>query len=72
MKFITNKLLSSFDVPFNGALFHFSEVVHMIIRGEMSINGSQLAKMKKRVFLKCPCHKIYRDEAVGQKSCKYT
>ena len=26
----------------------------------------------KRVFLTCPCHKIYRDEAVGFKSCKYT
>ena len=26
----------------------------------------------KRVFLTCPCHKIYRDEAVGLKICKYT
>ena len=26
----------------------------------------------KRVFLTCPFHKIYRDEAVGLKSCKYT
>ena len=26
----------------------------------------------KRGFLTCPCHKIYRDEAVGLKSCKYT
>ena len=26
----------------------------------------------KRVFLTCPCHKIYRDEAVRLKSCKYT
>ena len=26
----------------------------------------------KRVFLTCPCHKIYRGEAVGRKSCKYT
>ena len=26
----------------------------------------------KRVFLTCPYHKIYRDEAVGLKSCKYT
>ena len=26
----------------------------------------------KRVFLTCPCHKIYRDETVGLKSCKYT
>ena len=26
----------------------------------------------KRVFPTCPCHNIYRDEAVGLKSCKYT
>ena len=26
----------------------------------------------KRVFLTCPCHKIYRDEAVGLKRCKNT
>ena len=26
----------------------------------------------KRVFLICPCHKIYRDEAVTLKSCRYT
>ena len=26
----------------------------------------------KRVFLSCPCHKSYMDEAVGLKSCKYT
>ena len=26
----------------------------------------------KRVFLTCPSHEIYKDEAVGLKSCKYT
>ena len=26
----------------------------------------------KRVFLTCPCHEIYRNEAVGLKSCKNT
>ena len=35
------------------------------------INSSQLAKMKKRVFLTCPGHETYRDEAHGLKSCKY-
>ena len=25
----------------------------------------------KRVFMTCPCHEIYREEAVGLKSCKY-
>ena len=29
-------------------------------------------KNEKRVFLPCPYHEIYRDEAVGLKSCKYT
>ena len=27
---------------------------------------------EKRVFLTCPCHKIYRVEAVGPESGKYT
>ena len=26
----------------------------------------------KRVFLKCPCHKIYRVEVVGLQRCNYT
>ena len=25
----------------------------------------------QRVFLTCPCHKVYRDEAVGLKNSKY-
>ena len=29
-------------------------------------------KKWKRVFLTCPCHEIYREEAVGLKSGKYT
>ena len=24
------------------------------------------------MFLTCPCHEIYKDEAVGLKTCKYT
>ena len=32
-------------------------------------NSSQLAKIKKSIH---DYHKIYRDEAVGLKSCKYT
>ena len=27
---------------------------------------------QKRVFLTCTCYEIYRDEAVGLQSCKYT
>ena len=37
----------------------------------MTFNAHNWQKWK-RVFLTCPCHKIYRDEAVGLKSCKYT
>ena len=37
----------------------------------LKFNGSQLAKMKKSI-LTCPRHEIYRDEAVGLKSRKYT
>ena len=40
--------------------------------GLFGINGSQLAKMNKRVFLTYPCHKMYRVEAVGLKSSYYT
>ena len=29
-------------------------------------------KKSKRVFLTCPCHEIYRDEAVGLKNANYT
>ena len=34
----------------------------------IQLNGWQLAKNEKRVFLTCPCHEIYRDEALGLKS----
>ena len=44
---------------------------HLTYFGLHGINGSQLANWK-RVFLACPCHEIYKDEAVGLKSCKYT
>ena len=36
-----------------------------------SLTGGNWQKWK-RVFLTCFCHEIYRDEAVGLKSCKYT
>ena len=38
---------------------------------EQLLTGGNWQKWK-RVFLTCPCHTIYRDEAVGLKSCKYT
>ena len=37
----------------------------------MDLTGGNWQKWK-RVFLTCPCHEIYRDEAVGLKSCKNT
>ena len=36
-----------------------------------SLTGGNWQKWK-RVFLTCPCHEIYRDEAVGLKSYKNT
>ena len=41
------------------------------ISDSMTLTGGNWQKWK-RVFLTCPCHKIYRDEAIGLKSCKYT
>ena len=41
------------------------------IQKHATLTGGNWQKWK-RVFLTCPCHKIYRDEAVGLKSCKYT
>ena len=38
---------------------------------ESPLTGGNWQKWK-RVFLTCPCHEIYRDEAVGLKSCKNT
>ena len=38
---------------------------------ENNLTGGNWQKWK-RVFLTCPCHKIYRDEAVGLKNCKNT
>ena len=35
------------------------------------LNGSQLAKLKKK-YVTCPHHKIYRLEAVGLKNSCYT
>ena len=37
----------------------------------VTLTGGNWQKWK-RVFLTCPCHEIYRDEAVGLKSCKNT
>ena len=41
------------------------------IKLKVSLTGGNWQKWK-RVFLTCPCHEIYRDEAVGLKSCKNT
>ena len=37
-----------------------------------TFNGSQLAKNEKSTFPTCPCHEIYREEAVGLKTSNYT
>ena len=41
------------------------------LKVSFALTGGNWQKWK-RVFLTCPCHKMYRDEAVGLKSCKYT
>ena len=43
----------------------------MIETKQQGLTGGNWQKWK-RVFLTCPCHEIYRDEAVGLKSCKNT
>ena len=42
-----------------------------IFQHESFLTGGNWQKWK-RVFLTCHCHKIYKDEAVGLKSCKNT
>ena len=42
-----------------------------ITNDKVRLTGGNWQKWK-RVFLTCPCHEIYRDEAVGLKSCKNT
>ena len=37
----------------------------------MLLTAHNWQKMKK-VFMTCPCHEIYRDEAVRLKKCNYT
>ena len=53
----------------------FFDVLHHICNLTLEIQtvltGGNWQKWK-RVFLTCPCHEIYRDEAVGLKSCKNT
>ena len=46
-------------------------VCHLCKKPSFDLRAHNWQKWK-RVFLTCPCHKIYRDEAVGLKSCKYT
>ena len=50
---------------------NFLWVIMADFSGKNALTGGNWQKWK-RVFLTCPCHKIYRDEAVGFKSCKYT
>ena len=50
----------------NSKRLSWSEVIEL-----QKLTGGNWQKWK-RVFLTCPCHEIYRDEAVGLKSCKNT
>ena len=46
--------------------------LHVVCHDNVKSVRSRNWQKWKRVFLTCPCHKIYRDGAVGLKSCKYT
>ena len=65
-----------FFLPLSGSSFFFLQKLpapppwSLMVR-PLVLNGWQLAKWK-RVFLTFPCHEIYRDVAVGLKSCKNT
>ena len=50
----------------------FSYRMEVVILEDSSGLTAHNWQKRKRVFLTCPCHKIYRDEAVGLKSCKCT
>ena len=59
---------------FNGSIrrdWFGLQVDRDILLSYLELTGGNWQKWK-RVFLKCPCHEIYRDEAVGLKSCKNT
>ena len=48
---------------------YFTLLIFGAILWLLEVNGSQVAKMKKRVFLTYPCHEC---RAVGLKSSNYT
>ena len=52
----------------------FGDACHSLDRNVFYANRLTTHNWQKceRAFLTCPCHEIYRDEAVGLKSCKYT
>ena len=60
------------DLPHHKrALYHWATVPLTPKSFIQDLTGGNWQKWK-RLFLTCPCHKIYRDEAVGLKSCKNT
>ena len=50
---------------------HREKPASIMTRVKLDLTGGNWQKWK-RVFLTCPCHEIYRDEADGLKSCKNT
>ena len=52
--------------------FHYNLSHRLLINKLMHTLTTHNLQKRKRVFPTCPCHKIYGDEAVGLKSCKYT
>ena len=66
---IYSNLFRESNLRQNPTKFLFWGVFWIITK--MCLMGGNWQKWK-RVFLTCPCHEIYRDEAVGLKSCKNT
>ena len=70
--YITSEKWSYGEMVINVYLHRLSSTRHSTgIIKVFRLTGGNWQKWK-RVFLTCHCHKIYRDEAVGLKSCKNT
>ena len=52
--------------------YHVKNIFFMLFSSLPMITALYNWQKWKRVFLTCPCHEIYRDVAVGLKSCKYS
>ena len=69
---VNNAVSYTVEVPQETFCFHQKWLLDYLEKPQPTyLTGGNLQKWK-RVFLTCPCHEIYRDEAVGIKICKNT